>query len=116
MTWRSQSASFGGSADGATFQRNRDKLKVRANRNLMTLSKEKCEVLLLGEDPCASGRAGNQVVEPTKEQPNSSYSYLKGGYKDSGGEPFLVGAESIRSNGHNLQVRTFMLDIRKSSL
>lgn len=78
------------------------------------LSKEKCEVLLLGWDPHAPGRAGSQVVQPAKEQPNSSYNYLKGGYKDSGDEPFLVVAESIRrSNGHNFQVRTFTLDISK---
>jgi len=87
---------------------NRDKLLVRANRNLTTLSKEKCEVLLLGQDLCASGQAGNQGVQPAKEQPNSSYNYLKSGYTDNGDEHFLVVAESIRrSNGHNLQVRRF---------
>lgn len=80
----------------------------------MTLSKEKCEVLLLGQDPRASGQAGTQVVQTTKEQPNSSYNYLEGGCKDSGDEPLWVAAESIRRrNGHNLQARTFMLDISK---
>lgn len=56
------------------------------------------------------------MVQPTKEQSNSSYHYLKGGYKDSRDETFLVVAESIRSNCHNLQIRTFALDISKSSL
>lgn len=34
------------------------------------------------------------MVQPAMEQPNSSYD-LKGGYKDSSYEPFLVVAESI---------------------
>lgn len=74
----------------------------------MVLSKEKGEVLLLGQDPHTSGQAVNQVVQTTKEQPNSSYSYLKDGYKD------LLAAGSIRrSNGHSLQVRMLTLDMSK---
>lgn len=78
------------------------------------LSREKCEVLLQGQDPHGSGWAGRQAVQSTKEQPNSSSTYLKGDYKDNGDEPFLLVAESIRrSNGHNLQARTFTFDISK---
>lgn len=75
----------------------------------MVLSKEKGEVLLLGQDPHTSGQAGNQVVQTTKEQPDRSYNnYLKDGYKD------LLVAGSIRSsNGHSLQVRMFTLDMSK---
>lgn len=47
----------------------------------MMLTKETCEAVLLGQDAHASGWAGNQVVQTTKEQSNSSYHYLKGGYK-----------------------------------
>lgn len=75
----------------------------------MVLSKEKGEVLLLGQDPHTSGQAGNQVVQTTKKQPDRSYNnYLKDGYKD-----LLVVGSIRRSNGHSLQVRMFTLDMSK---